>query len=43
MGSPYGGEGADAALLKKASREESGCPYCKPTLVGWLKKPRRTG
>ena len=34
MGSPFGGEAADATLPRKASREVWECPYRKPTQVG---------
>ena len=40
MGSPFGDEGIEAKLPRKASREESGRPYCKPTQVGWLSRLR---
>ena len=40
MGSFYGSEVIDAGLPGKASREESACPYPKPTQVGWLSRLR---
>ena len=37
-----GGEVIEAKLPRKASREELGCPYPKPTQVGWLSRLRWT-